>query len=200
MNSQTRCSFLFTGTTSVPRTKRKPYSNKAYHQCTTEDPLPPPVPLTPSLLPAPVNLTPHQFTLPDNTAGQSAVRSRAQQSIPPLQTVPPQTIQPMPHPSRFLYILPNQHPSSTPTPSPTPKVPYSTQSYRKKKLHEEKSSAVPTKWYKERTGPSTCSKCGKPRTGEHKQYYGNWYCPEMAQTYETWRQTFADKYKKKKNQ
>ena len=165
------------------------------HDSPSEDPLPPPVPLTPSLLPAPVNLTPHQFTLPDNTAGQSAAVGAQQSTI-----IPPQTIQPMPHPAPFVYILPNQQPSSTPTPSPpTPKVPYSTQSYRKKKLSEEKSSVVPTKRYKERTGPSTCSKCGKARTGEHKQYYGNWYCPEMEQTYETWRQSFADKYKKKKN-
>ena len=131
------------------------------HDSPSEDPLPPPVPLTPSLLPAPVNLTPHHFTLPDNTAGQSAA-VRAQQST----IIPLQTIQPLLHPAPFVYILPNQQPSSTPTPSPpTPNVPYSMQSYRKKKLSEEKSSVVPTKRYKERTGPSTAPNVEKQEPG-----------------------------------
>jgi hypothetical protein len=33
---------------------------------------------------------------------------------------------------------------------------------------------------------------------DHKRLYGNWYCPTMPETYEAWRQSFGDKYKKRK--
>ena len=166
----------------------------------SEEPLPPPVPLTPSLLPAPINLTPHQFTFPGNTAGESAVRPQ-RPTIPPQPAFQPAMMPPLSQPSPFLFILSSNskpHPSTSSS-SPSVKVPYSTQSYRKRKLNEEQTAAVPTKRYKERSGPSVCSKCGKHRTDAHKQYFGNWYCPEMPQSYETWRQSFGDKYKKKKS-
>jgi hypothetical protein len=158
---------------------------------TSAEPLPPAVPLNPSLLPVPANVTPHVFTFPENTAGQAAVR--------PQQTLPPQPIFP-PQPRPHVYVLPVPSTSGThsqPLSSTATKVPYSTQSYRKKKQREEQSSEVPTNRYKERTGPSVCSKCCQPRTNDHKQLYGNWYCPTMPETYEAWRQTFGDKYKKK---
>ena len=165
---------------------------------TPSEPLPPPVPLTPSLLPAPINLTPHQFTFPGNTAGESAVRPQ-RPTIPPQPAFQPAMMPPLSQPSPFVFILPSKPHPSTSSSSPSVKVPYSTQSYRKKKLNEEQTAAVPTKRYKERSGPSVCSKCGKQRTDAHKQYFGNWYCPEMPQSYETWRQSFGDKYKRKKN-
>ena len=33
-----------------------------------------------------------------------------------------------------------------------------------------------------------CSKCGKKKDPEnHKQYFGNWYCNTMTESFETWR-------------
>lgn len=159
----------------------------------SSEPLDPAEPISSSMLPTPTNITPHQFTLPPNTAGQAATRV---------------CVQPQPLPaSNYVWVLPTPTssatlstsvtPSSSSSSPPTKKVPYSTQSYRKKKKKEEESFVVLTKRYKERSGPSICSKCGEPRTGGHKQFFGNWYCPSMTESYKVWRAQFGDKYKKK---
>ena len=145
----------------------------------SSSPLPPVTPLQPELLAMPIIQTPHEFSLPQNTVGQVRIRNP-----PP----PPQAVPIMP---RFPFMMP------MPQPSNSPPVPVSTRSYRKKKREEELAGQAP-KRYKERTGPSRCSKCGNDRTGQHKQYYGNWYCPTMGETYEQWKEKFGDKYKRKK--
>ena len=108
------------------------------------------------------------------SAGNSCVGARAaENTLPPAvpltssllpapANVTPHVFPPQPRP--YVYVLPapsTSGPHSQPTAT---KVPYSTQSYRKKKQREEQSSDVPTKRYKGRTGPTVCSKCGQPRT------------------------------------
>jgi hypothetical protein len=66
---------------------------------------------------------------------------------------------------------------------PTTPIPKSTKSYRKKKSEETLAGESPRR-YKKRTIPSKYSKCGEIRTGDHKQYYGNWYCLNMGESYE----------------
>ena len=154
---------------------------------TSSEPLPPITPLQPELLPVPLVQSPHEFRLPQNTVGQARVRNPTT-NIPqaaPLVPIIPRFPAMMPVPLTF-----PQQPQSSP-------IPFSTRSYRKKKREEELAGQAP-KRYKERTGPSKCSKCGGERTGEHKQYYGNWYCPTSGETYEQWREKFGDKYKRKK--
>ena len=143
---------------------------------TTPEVMSSPLKLSQSLLPVPLHHNPHTFTLPPNTAGQAKIKKPA------------------------ANILPKPNPLSTPfqqqSPIPFP-IPYSTKSYRKRKEQQEQAGEKP-KRYKPITAPSKCSKCGKPRTDGHKQYFGNWYCPHSSQSYEQWREKFADKYKKEK--
>ena len=124
---------------------------------TTSEPLPPAVPLQPSALPVPVNPIPFQFVLPPNTAGQATMRP-----------ILPKELQPGP----------SQPGPSQPCSKEEQSVPYSTKSYRKKKESEELAGEAPRR-YRQRTAPSKCSKCGETRSGDHKQYYGNWYCPKV---------------------
>lgn len=119
----------------------------------------------------------HQFVLPSNTAGQSTVWG-----IPLLPKLIPLTQQP------FIVV---------------PPIPASTQSCRKQRDKEEKASPVPTKRYKPCEVASKCSKCQLDRTTatEHKQYFGNWYCPATsAETYHKWRTRLAEKTYKKKTE
>lgn len=151
----------------------------------TVENFPSPLHLAPSLLATPSHPIPHTFPLPTNTTGQASVRLPVPQLIlmPNIPTMP--------------STLPT---SPSPVSTPPVHVPYSTKSYRKKKLQEEETGVLSTKRYRQRTGPATCSKCGQPRTGDHKQFFGNWYCPKTStETYEQWREKFGDKYKKNKN-
>ena len=129
----------------------------------------------------------HQFHLPANTAGKSHVRN-----VPQLLPKPQQ-------PPSTPFVVANSY---GPAPVLSAPVPASTQSYRKRKEQEEKSAVVPTKRYKPRVGASKCSKCHADRTADtgHKQYFGNWFCPNTAsETYEEWRSRLAEKKYKKKN-
>ena len=150
----------------------------------SQNPLPPPRE-PPASLDAGVEHVRHQYDLPANTAGHSRVRN-----------VP---------------ILPNfvQVPSTEiktcftgAAPVLSINLPASTISYRKRKEKEAKTSAVPTKRYKARVGPSQCSKCQGERTPAtgHKQYFGNWFCPKTSEeSYEEWRARLTEKnYRKKK--
>lgn len=158
--------------------------------------LPIPVDSQSSPLPPPRNLShsldtgdqeKHQYVLPANTAGQSKLRSIL--ILPNPVPLPPQPLMPV-------------APYAQLQASAIPPIPASTQSYRKRKDEEEKLSVVPTKRYKPREGFSKCSKCQSDRTPAtgHKQYFGNWFCPNTStETYEQWRARLAEKKYKKKN-
>ena len=164
------------------------------------EPLPPSRKLPPSLDTG-VDQEKHHFDMPANTAGQStnqrsnvpksAGQSNVRRSVPLLPNLQ------LPSPS---FVVVNR--PYGPAPVISAPVPASTLSYRKRKEHEEKTGVVPTKRYKARVGASQCSKCQADRTPAtgHKQYFGNWFCPNTAtETYEEWRVRMADKrYNKEK--
>lgn len=164
----------------------------------TSEPLPLPNEL-PSSLTKGTKPDDHVFTLPPNTAGQSKVRRPV---ILPKPSTQPSS------PSYVMVIQPSSSSqthtltaaSSSHQASSSSSIPASTTSYRKRR-QERELAGEHVKKYKERSGPSKCSKCGEDRTGGHKQYYGNWFCPNTSkQSEEEWRTSLAAKGYKKKNQ
>lgn len=174
----------------------------------TSDPLPVPKEPPPAVTVAEV-ADPHVFTLPPNTAGQGKSHQQ-RQAMPPQ---PPPTQDPGMHAHPLVpLVLPSplgiiQLPGASamvpvPMPSAVPfsTIPASTQSYRKR-TGERMATGRQTKKYKSRSGPIKCSKCGKERSKGHKQYFGNWYCPDTStQKEEEWRAALTAKGYKKKDE
>ena len=78
-------------------------------------------------------------------------------------------------------------------------LPRSTKSYQKRVIEKE-ASGEQVKRYHKREGPTKCAKCGQERGQDHRQYYGNWFCPKTeTQSEEEWSTEMAEKRKKREN-
>lgn len=166
---------------------------------------PEPIPLP---LKKPATLTsgtdsPHIFHLPVNTAGQTKkVRRRLLPEPKPSTSLSHQDLVPiLPKPE---ITLPSTSSGFTqpPFPAPSIQIPYSTKQYRKRKL-EKQDAGVFVRGYTKMAEFKACGQCGKDsKSGDHKQYFGNVFCPEKCSTtYEEWRAKLAELkgYGKKKS-
>lgn len=138
-------------------------------------PLPVAVPLPPSL-PQVSFPVPFQYVLPANTAGTATLRGQRLQPRPP---------QPQPVPIRK-------------NPATTTMLPVAIQARPEAKAQPRESRTPKRSLYE-----MICSKCGKQRDPvNHKQYFGNWYCNTMAESFEEWKENLKKikQYKKKKTE
>jgi len=144
---------------------------------------------------------PHVFVVMANPTGQrTKVRRRVFTTPQPPAPVP---ILPAP-------LSQTTTPSQTTAPSQTttltattisPQVPYSTTSYRKRKLQDE-TAGIFKRTYKKTAEFVKCKECrGDRGSDSHKQYYGNYHCavthPDPTH-YENWRAEMQNKYRNKK--
>lgn len=174
----------------------------------SKTPLPAAIPLPPSL--PQVNYpVPFKFVLPTNTTGTAVLRgqtSKACQPMPILPApVPPVTfLQPPTVVRRFPPVpiqskIQTQHhqPQSWQQKSQSQPSVHSQQKDETRTTQEQKASTS----RKRSSYNMVCSKCGKKKDPEnHKQYFGNWYCNTMTESFETWRENLKNnkEYKKKK--
>ena len=174
----------------------------------SKTPLPAAIPLPPSL--PQVNYpVPFKFVLPTNTTGTAVLRgqtSKACQPIPILPApVPPVTfLQPPTVVRRFPPVpiqskIQTQHhqPQSWQQKSQSQPSVHSKQKDETRTTQEQKASTS----RKRSSYNMVCSKCGKKKDPEsHKQYFENWYCNTMTESFETWRENLKNNkgYKKKK--
>ena len=164
---------------------------------TSSTPLPEAMQLPPSLpqvqFPVPFN-----FVLPLNTTGTATLRDPNSKTCMPIPILPApvpfvRRIEPVPiHPkSQFMHQQSHQiMPQSQLQQNPTQR-----DETRSKQEHKVGSSC------KRSLYDMICNKCAKKRDPEnHKQYFGNWYCNTMTESFETWRENLRKRkeYKKKK--
>jgi hypothetical protein len=188
-------------------------------------PLPPSLP-KPSTLDTGASPEQHTFHLPDNTAGRGGkIRNRqfpvlpvlplapapviiylTAPPAPPTTTHPVPLIQPSPgQPSSIQpsYIQPSPGQPSSVQPSSVQPVPYSTRRYWKRKLDKEQEGVF-KRTYKRVKATKVCKKCGEDRSGgDHRQYYGNYYCPAGSTvSCDEWRTALkeAQEYHKRRGQ
>ena len=169
----------------------------------SKTPLPEAIPLPPSL--PQVNFpVPFNFALPTNTTGTAVLRGPSSKRCSPIPILPAPVpfLQP-PTVVRSLHPVPIQPKIQTPHQQPQQpnqsqkQEPQSQPQQNPRSTQEHKVSSS----QKRSLYDMICTKCGKKRDPEsHKQYFGNWYCNTMTESFETWRENLKKSkgYKKKK--
>jgi len=140
---------------------------------TASDPLPPAKALSPVQVPP--QAVPHEFSLPQNTTGQS---QKVRRRLPPPSATPANVSAKRVLISTTPANIETDSYISEPVNVQSAYIPRSTLSYRKKKSQQEQAGLVVKRNVKRRTTDTfTCHQCGKERTSEyHTQYYGSWFC------------------------
>lgn len=176
---------------------------------TSQTPLPEAI-LLPTSLPQVNFPVPFKFILPTNTTGTAILRGPAPKACLPVPILPAPvpflqrptaerryhhvTIQPQ---MTAQHHQPEQHNQSGQQKSQCQPPTNPKQKDEARTPQEQKASSS----RKRSLYDMVCTKCGKKRDPEnHKQYFGNWYCNQMTESFETWRENLKNKtgYKKKK--
>ena len=160
--------------------------------------------LLPNSLPQVNFPVPFKFILPTNTTGTAILRGQTARACPPVPILPAPApvLQPLTV-GRFHHVTiqpktttqhhqPEKHNRSGKTPT-DPKQKDETRTTQEHKASSSRKRSL---------YDMVCSKCGKKRDpANHKQYFGNWYCSKMTESFETWRENLKKNkgYKKKKD-
>ena len=163
--------------------------------------------LLPTSLPQVNFPVPFKFILPTNTTGTAILRGQTPKPCPSTPILPAPVSFLLPSAERkfdHVKIQPkitqhhqseqhdqSVHQSSQFQPKTNPKQ------VEIRTTQEQKASSS----RKRSLYDMVCTKCGNKRDpANHKQYFGNWYCNKMNESFETWRENLKNNkgYKKKK--
>ena len=173
----------------------------------SKTPLPAATPLPPSL--PQVNYpVPFQFVLSTNATGTAILRGQTSKAcrpmpilpapVPPVPFLQPPTVVRRFPPVPLQSKIQRQHHQ----PQSWQQKSQSQPSHPKQKDETRTTQEPKTSSSRERSLYNmVCPKCGKKKDPEnHKQYFGNWHCNTMTESFETWRENLKKNkgYKKKK--